>query len=57
MRHILLGKVVILVALQSAIVNPSHTLIILQELSHLLRILAMLAHTQVQALQAQVQDE
>ena len=57
MRHVLLGKIVILVALQSAIVNPSHTLIILQELSHLLCILAMLAHTQVQALETQVQDE
>ena len=37
--------------------NPSHALVVLQELSHLLRILAMLAHAQVQTLKAQVEDE
>ena len=37
--------------------NPSHAVVVLQELSHLLRILAMLAHAQVQTLQTQVEDE
>ena len=32
--HILLGKRMILIALQTAIMNPSHTLIVLQELCH-----------------------
>ena len=48
--HVLLGKIIIFIALQSAIVNPSHTLIVLQEFCYLLCILAMLTHTEMETL-------
>lgn len=47
----------ILIALQTAIMNPSHTLIVLQELCHLLCICTMLAHTEVETLKTEVEDE
>ena len=37
--------------------HPCHFLIVVQELSHFLGILAMLCHTQVECLQAEVQQE
>ena len=55
--HILLGKRMILIALQTAIMNPSHALIVLQELCHLLCICTMLAHTEVETLKTEVEDE
>ena len=42
---------------QTAIVNPGHLLVIVQELGHLLGVLAVLRHAEVERLQAEVQEE
>ena len=55
--HILLRQFIIFVAGQAAIVHPCHFVALLEVFGHLLCVTAMLGHTQVQGLQAEVQQE
>ena len=45
------------IVLQAAVVYPRHLLVVVQELCHLLCVLAVLCHTQMECLQAEVQQE
>ena len=55
--HVFHGTLVIAVVFQSRVVHPGHTRVVMQELSHGLRVFAVLSHTQVECLQAKVEDE
>ena len=56
-RQIFLSQLVVGVVFQPAIVHPCHLVVVVQELGHLLGILAVLGHAQVQRLQTHVEQE
>jgi len=55
--HVFLSKFVIGIVFQSTVMNPSYARVVVQKFCHLLSILTVLAHTQMQTLQTQVEDE
>ena len=55
--QVFLTEGIVGIVLQAAVVHPRHLRAVVQELSYTLGILAMLRHTQVQRLQAEVEQE
>ena len=56
-RQVFLSQLVVFVALQSAVVHPSHPFVLFQKLGHGLCVLAVALHAQVQRFQAQIEQE
>ena len=57
LRQVLLSQSIVLVRGQTCIVHPAHLRVLLQPLGHLLRILAMASHAEVERLQSEVEQE
>ena len=55
--QVFLSEGVGLVAWQAAVVHPRHLLVLAEELGHLLGVLAVLGHTQMECLQTEMQQE